>query len=430
MISIEFCEFDLSNGLHVILGPDRSIPVVAVDVWYHVGSKNEEPARTGFAHLFEHMMFQGSANIGKAEHMKYIERAGGVFNGSTSWDRTNYFETLPSSRLELGLWLESDRMMSLDVSRKNFDNQRKVVKEERRYRIDNRPYGTAWEKVFSLAYRRHPYRWPVAGHLEHLDAASVGDVRSFFRKYYTPNNAVLAIAGDFESSHAARLVAKYFGEIKAGPEIERTSVTESPLGGRKAKVVYDNVALPAVFMAFRAPCMRSAESDALNLTASILAGGKSSRLYRKLVYEKKIAQSVEAFQVELEDPGLFVIDAIVSPGSSPEEVESEIRNELHSLSARATHEKEMRKVKNQYTSDRIRQLSRVLRRADKLAYFHTFFNNAGLLNDYLDRILVLSGRDIRIASGKYLDTENSVAVYYLPREEHRALRLRRSWNGI
>ncbi len=416
LISIEFSELDLSNGLHVILSPDRSVSVVAVDVWYHVGSKNEEPFRTGLAHLFEHMMFQGSANIGKAEHMKYVERAGGVFNGSTTWDRTNYFETLPSSRLELALWLESDRMMSLDVSRKNFENQRKVVKEERRYRIDNRPYGTAWEKLFSLAYLRHPYRWPVAGRPEHLDAASVSDVRAFFGKYYVPNNAVLSIAGDFESEHTVRLIERYFGDIEPGDEIRMKSLADPPLSGRRADRVYDNVTLPAVFLAFRVPSMHSAESDALNLAAGILARGKSSRLYRRLVYEKKVAQSVEAYQIEMEDPGVFVIKVVASPGQNPEEIESEIRKELHGLAARPPHEKEVTKIKNQYASDQVRQLSRTLRRADAMAHFQTFFRNTGLVNTYLDRFLILSARDIRNVSEKYLDTENSVAVYYLPVE--------------
>ena len=182
--------------------------MIAVDVWYHVGSKNEEPSRTGFAHLFEHMMFQGSANVKKAEHMKYVEEAGGVFNGSTSHDRTNYYEALPSNRLELALWLESDRMSSLDISRRNLDNQRDVVKEERRFRVDNKPYGSAWEKIFALAYREHPYKWPVVGYLEHLDAATVNEARSFFRKYYLPNNAVLAISGAFIPSEAMKLVEK------------------------------------------------------------------------------------------------------------------------------------------------------------------------------------------------------------------------------
>ncbi len=283
MISIDFLERDLPNGLHLILNPGGVVPVVAVDIWYHVGSKNEEPSRTGFAHLFEHMMFQGSGNVRKAEHMRYIEHAGGTFNGSTTWDRTNYYETLPSNQLELALWLESDRMMNLDISRRNLNNQREVVKEERRFRVENKPYGTAWEKMFNMAYREHPYRWPVIGSMNHLNAATVGEVRSFFKKYYTPNNAVLSISGDFDPPRAQRLVDRYFRDIPAGPDIVMDRVSESPLAGEVRDVLFENVSLSAVYMAFRVPSMLSADSSALNLAGALLSQGKSSRLYRKLV---------------------------------------------------------------------------------------------------------------------------------------------------
>lgn len=419
MISLQFSEYNLPNGLHVILCPDKSAPVVAVDVWYHVGSKNEEPTRTGFAHLFEHMMFQGSANVGKAEHMRFIEQAGGKFNGSTTWDRTNYFETLPSNRLELALWLESDRMLSLDISRTNLDNQRKVVKEERRYRVDNKPYGTSWEKIFSMAYRSHPYHWPVVGYMEHLDAASVRDVRSFFGKYYAPNNAVLVVAGEFDVAEARRLVEKYFGEIRAAAVGGADPVADPPLMGAVRDVVHDNVLLPAVFMAFRVPSMTSDDSDALNIAGGILSDGKSSRLYRKLVYEKRIAQSVDAFQLDMEDPGLFLISALVSPGCSPEAVEEEIRKHLHALATRSPHARELAKAKNQFAAGWTRQLSRALGRADNLAHFHTFYGNAGMLNGYLNKLNAVSGSGVREVAEKYLDTENSAVVYYMPREKGR-----------
>ena len=417
MISLEFSEFTLSNGLHVILSPDKSAPVVTVDIWYHVGSKNEEPSRTGLAHLFEHMMFQGSANVKKAEHMKFVEEAGGVFNGSTSWDRTNYFESIPSNRLELALWLESDRMSSLDISRRNLDNQREVVKEERRFRIDNRPYGTAWEKIFSLAYREHPYRWPVVGDLNHLDAATVNEVRSFFRNYYVPNNAVLAVSGDFNPSEASRLVKKYFGDIPAGDCIGRDGVVEKPLRGQVRDVVYDDVVLPAVYMAFRVPPMVSTDSYALNLASGILSGGRSSRLYRKLVYEKRIAQSVSAFQLDMEDPGLFVVNAVVSPGNEPYDVEREIRYEIGKLAEGGPHTTELEKTRNQFSSEWVRQLTRALGRADNLAQFRTFYGDAGAINRYLDRLLNVSRRQIRDVADEYLNTLNSAVVYYLPREK-------------
>ncbi len=416
MVSIRFSEYDMSNGLHVIMSPDKNAPVVAVDIWYLVGSKNEEPSRTGFAHLFEHMMFQGSAHVAKAEHMRYIGQAGGTFNGSTTWDRTNYFETIPSNQLELALWLESDRMMSLDISRENLDNQREVVKEERRFRVDNRPYGTAWEKIFSLAFKTHPYHWPVVGYPEHLNAASVEDVYSFFRTHYAPNNAVLSISGDFDPLAARRLVDKYFGEIKSGTGIQLEAIAEPPLRGQTREVVYDNVALPSVYMLFRVSAMTSRDSEALNLAASILSQGKSSRLYRKLVYEEKIAESVDAFQVDMEDPGVFVVNAVVSPGRKPEEVESEIRKEIRRLAANPPEKEELQKVKNQASSEWVKHLSRAMGRADNLAHFHTFFGDAGMMNRYLDKILAVTDEEVREAAYKYLDTEDSVVVYYLPKQ--------------
>ncbi len=414
LIFIKFSEFTLSNGLHVILSPDKNAPVVAVDIWYHVGSKDEEPSRTGFAHLFEHMMFQGSANVKKAEHMRYVEEAGGVFNGSTSWDRTNYFETLPANRLELALWLESDRMSSLDISRRNLDNQREVVKEERRFRVDNKPYGTAWEKIFSMAYREHPYRWPVVGYLEHLDAATVNDVSSFFRSYYVPNNAVLAITGDFNPPEASGMVKKYFGDISSGARPDRDPVIEKPLRGQVREVVYDDVALPAVYMAFRVPPVASSDSDALNLAAGILSRGKSSRLYTRLVYEKRIAQSVTAFQLDMEAPGLFVVNAVVSPRNEPSDVEREIRNEIRKLAESGPHAKELEKIRNRFSSEWVRQLSRTLGRADNLAHFRTFYGDTGMINRYLDRLLKVSRKQIRDVASEYLDTLDSAVVYYLP----------------
>ncbi len=419
LVDIKFIEYDLPNGLHVILSPDKSAPVVAVDVWYHVGSKNEEPNRTGFAHLFEHMMFQGSAHVGKAEHMKYLEQAGGTFNGSTTWDRTNYFETLPSNRLELALWLESDRMLSLDISQENLDNQREVVKEERRWRVDNRPYGTAWEKIFSLSYKIHPYHWPVVGYMQDLNAASVEDVRSFFRKYYAPNNAVLAIAGDFIVDNAKQLVEKYFADIPRGPEIKRPGIVEPPLAGQVRDTVYDDVALPAVYMVFRIPSMTSGDAEPLNLAASILSQGESSRLYQSLVYKKKIAQSVDAFSVDMEDPGVFVINAVVSPGHEPEEVENEIMAQLNNLAREVPGDKELEKVKNQVSSQWVGQLSKALGRVDNLAQFYTLYGNTGEANNYLDKFLSVTKEQVREVTGKYLTPQNSVVVCYLPKNQNK-----------
>jgi zinc protease len=415
---INFIEYDLPNGLHVILHEDHSTPIVAVDIWYHVGSKNEDPERTGFAHLFEHMMFQGSANVKKAEHMAYIQKAGGTFNGSTNWDRTNYFQVVPSNQLELVLWLESDRMMSLNVTQENLDNQREVVKEERRWRVDNRPYGTQWEETFKRLFKVHPYRWPVIGYMEHLNAAKLEEVKKFFDTYYVPNNAVLVIAGDIDVEKTKNLVQKYFGDIPRGNyEIKRPNVVEPPLTQQVRDTIYDNVRLPAVFIAFRIPKDGERDFYALDLLANVLGSGRSSRLYQKLVYEKRIAQNVNVYAIGMEDAGVFKIDAYCSIGHEPEEVEREIWNEIEKIHRELITEKELQKVKNQTESQTLSNYQTVLSKADQLAHYYVIHGNTDEINHELDKILSITREEIRDSAVKYLRPENSVVLYYLPKEQ-------------
>jgi zinc protease len=415
---INFIEYDLPNGLHVILHEDHSTPIVAVDIWYHVGSKNEDPERTGFAHLFEHMMFQGSANVKKAEHMAYIQKAGGTFNGSTNWDRTNYFQVVPSNQLELVLWLESDRMMSLNVNQENLDNQREVVKEERRWRVDNRPYGTQWEETFKRLFKVHPYRWPVIGYMEHLNAAKLEEVKKFFDTYYVPNNAVLVIAGDIDVEKTKNLVQKYFGDIPRGKyEIKRPNVVEPPLTQQVRDTIYDNVRLPAVFIAFRIPKDGERDFYALDLLANVLGSGRSSRLYQKLVYEKRIAQNVNVYAIGMEDAGVFKIDAYCSISHKPEEVEREIWNEIEKIHRELITEKELQKVKNQTESQTLSNYQTVLSKADQLAHYYVIHGNTNEINHELDKILSITREEIRDSAVKYLRPENSVVLYYLPKEQ-------------
>jgi zinc protease len=415
---INFIEYDLPNGLHVILHEDHSTPIVAVDIWYHVGSKNEDPERTGFAHLFEHMMFQGSANVKKAEHMAYIQKAGGTFNGSTNWDRTNYFQVVPSNQIELVLWLESDRMMSLNVNQENLDNQREVVKEERRWRVDNRPYGTQWEETFKRLFKVHPYRWPVIGYMEHLNAAKLEEVKKFFDTYYVPNNAVLVIAGDIDVEKTKNLVQKYFGDIPRGKyEIKRPNVVEPPLTQQVRDMIYDNVRLPAVFIAFRIPKDGERDFYALDLLANVLGSGRSSRLYQKLVYEKRIAQNVNVYAIGMEDAGVFKIDAYCSIGHKPEEVEREIWNEIEKIHQELITEKELQKVKNQTESQTLSNYQTVLSKADQLAHYYVIHGNTNEINHELDKILSITREEIRDSAVKYLRPENSVVLYYLPKEQ-------------
>jgi len=412
--NINFIEYDLNNGLHVILHEDHSTPIVAVDIWYHVGSKNEEAQRTGFAHLFEHMMFQGSAHVGKAEHFLYIQKAGGMLNASTTQDRTNYFEVVPSHQLELVLWLEADRMMSLNVNQENFDNQREVVKEERRWRYENRPYGTHWEEMFARAFKVHPYHHIPIGSMEDLDAASLQDVQAFFNKYYVPNNAVLAISGDIDRTQTKRLVRKYFGQIPRGnTHIQQPTVVEPPQTQQVHDVIYDNVQLPAVYIAFHIPQEGSPEYYPLDLLSEILSAGKSARLYQSLVYEKRIAQSVNAFSYAMEHPGLFYISSIVAPGRTPEVVEKAIVEELDKMKNETVSERELDKAKNQTETSIVNNRQSVLGKADELAHYYTFFKNTDEINHQLERYAQVTREDILEVAKKYLTTENSTVLYYL-----------------
>src|SRR5690606_28834853 len=316
-VQIEIESYRLENGLTVVLSRDTSVPVVAVNLWYHVGSADEEPGRTGFAHLFEHMMFQGSANIGDDEHFRLVQEAGGTLNGSTSSDRTNYYQAVPSNFLERVLWLESDRMAGLldALTEEKLDNQRNVVQNDRRQRYENAPYVMASDALAAALYPPGlPYSWPSIGSLEDLNAASLEDVRAFFRKYYAPNNASLAIVGDFEPEQAKAWVEKYFGPIPAGPPIERPSPEPVRLGEEKRIVLEDRVQLPRLYMAWHTPGLYEPGDAELDILSGVLAGGRSSRLYQRLVFEEQLAQFVTAAQGSRELAGQYGITVQARPG--------------------------------------------------------------------------------------------------------------------
>ena len=329
---IQFQKFVLPNGLQLILHEDHATPLVAVNIWYHVGSKNERRGRTGFAHLFEHMMFQGSEHV--PDFFKPLEQIGAALNGSTAEDRTNYWETVPRNYLELALWMESDRMGFLlpGLDQKKLDNQRDVVKNERRQVVDNQPYGRVYEILLEALYPpHHPYSWPVIGSMEDLSAASLEDVHEFFRQFYTPNNASLCIAGDFEPQHARELVEKYFGTLPPGPPLSRPRRWVPQLDSEKRIHMHDNVSLPRLYLAWHSPALFDPGDAELDMLASILSHGKNSRLYRSLVYEKQIAQDVEASQDSREIAGTFEIVATARPGHSLDELEEAIFQELERL---------------------------------------------------------------------------------------------------
>jgi len=400
--------------MHVILSPSKEQPIVAVNLWYHVGSKDEDPRRTGFAHLFEHLMFQGSANVPKAGHFKFIQNAGGTLNATTSFDRTNYFESLPAHQLELALWLESDRMLSLDISSENFENQRAVVKEERRQRYDNQPYGRVFETILDSLYPTSGYHWATIGSMQHLDETSLPEVQAFHKKWYVPNNASLAISGEFDIDEAKRLVEKYFGNIPHGEAPARPEQNVVPLRKKIELRMEDAVSLPAVAIAFQSAPLYSKDDYAMDILSDCLASGRSSRLYKSLVYEKQLAKNVSAYNIALEKSGVFLINCIAQSGVSPERLEAEIWEELQKATTEGVTEEELSKAKNRNEMHRANSLQQLAKRNDNLQQAYTYTGETESANKDLDRLLSVKRGDISSLS-TYFKPDASVVLYTVPK---------------
>ncbi|MBA2668928.1 MAG: insulinase family protein [Gemmatimonadetes bacterium] len=410
----------LDNGLRVILSEDHRQPVVSVNLWYNVGSRNEREGRTGFAHLFEHMMFQGSQNVPDTEHIAHVERAGGSMNGSTWLDRTNYFQTMPANRLELALWLESDRMGFLlpAMTQEKLDNQRSVVKNERRWRVDNQPYGDWDERIQSLVYPPdHPYHHSVIGSMEDLDAATLEDVEAFFRTYYAPNNAVLTLCGDFDRDQALALVQRYFGPIPRGPDIPPLPGQPEVAPRLDAEVrdtITSAIALPRVYLAFRIPAYGQGDFFPADVTANLLATGKSSRLYRTLVREQRLAQSVVAFAFPIvTGSAMLVIWATANPGVDISKLEQALWAELEPL-ATHPHPDEIARAVTGIESRQLIALQRVGDRADHLSMFATLFGEPERINTELDSYRAVTGEDVGRFAGEYVRRDSAVVLTYLP----------------
>ncbi len=413
---IEFQEFTLDNGLHVILHQDKSTPIVAVSVMYHVGSKNENPDKTGFAHFFEHLLFEGSENIGRGEYDKYIEKAGGTLNANTSMDRTYYFEILPSNQLELGLWLESERMLHAKVENVGIETQRQVVKEERRQRIDNQPYGSFLEQTMMRAYKVHPYRWPVIGSMAHLDAAEEKDYKNFYADFYVPNNAIVSIAGDIDYESAKALVTKYFASIPKGKKpVYRPTVVEPALGGEVRDTFYDNIQLPGVIMAYRIPAAGTPDYYAVSMLGTLLSQGESSRLQKALVDEQQKAVAVGNFPLDLEDPGVSIAYGICSMGTDVLDAEKSITAEIDRIKTETISDDEFQKLRNQVENDFVSSNSRVAGIAESLANYKMYFGDANLINTELQRYLAVTKEDIKKVANKYYGKDNRVVLHYLPK---------------
>jgi len=421
---IEFTDERLANGLRVIIAEDHLAPVVAVNIWYAVGSKHEPAGKTGFAHLFEHVMFQGSAHVSKAEHIGLIQSVGGTMNGTTWLDRTNYFETVPSHRLELALWLEADRMGTLldALSQENLDNQREVVKNEKRWSYDNRPYGSWNERILAgLFPPEHRYHHPTIGSMEDLDAASVEDVSEFFRTHYAPNNAVLSIVGDVDSNQVREWVARYFGGIPANPALPvlLPDLSLPPtLGAERRETVADRVPLPRIYWAFRAPVFGDPRLDALDLAGQILAGGKGSRLHRRLVRQERLAQDVTLFSLGLVGGSSVTAGwATARPGVDLERLEAVYWEELMELATEAPSADELDRAKALTEADELGALQRVEDRADRLSMYATLFDDPDLANRMLPRYLAVTAEQIRDVCAAVFRPDNRLVLTYLPADQ-------------
>ena len=411
---VQYVEFDLANGLHVILHEDHSTPIVAVTVMYHVGSKNESTQRTGMAHFFEHLLFEGSQHIDRGEFDSYVEGAGGALNANTTQDRTFYYELLPSNQLELGLWLESERMLHAKIEPIGIETQREVVKEEKRQRYDNQPYGMLLPKTMEAAYREHPYRWTPIGSMDHLNAASFEEFMEFYRTFYVPNNAVLSIAGDLDPAKTRKLIEKYFNDIPRGTRPSpRPEIREPRRSGEVRDTVFGKDALPMVVQAYPIPEQGSDDFYAVAVLNQLLSGGESSRLNKRVVDADQTALYCGAFNFSLEDPGLTLAYALVNMGVDPKTVETAINDEVQRLQTTAVDERELQKVKNQIETEFVTANSSVAGIAESLANYHMYFGDAELINTEVDRYLAVTPADIQRVAKTYYTPEQRVTLYFL-----------------
>ena len=414
--------FRLANGLFVTLSEDHTAPIVAVNLWYHVGSANERPGRTGFAHLFEHMLFQGSASVGANEHFELIQRAGGTLNGSTWLDRTNYFETVPSNQLELALWLEANRMGYLlpAMTQQKLDTQRDVVQNERRWSMDNQPYGSWWERLPALCFPPdHPFHHSLIGSMRDLDAASLEDIEQFFRTYYTPDNAVLSIAGDFEPAEARRLVERHFGPIPRGagkPPLPDMTLPPT-LGGPLREVVPDDVVLPRLFLALRSPVFGSDAYYAASVCGAILGLKKGSRLYRRLVRERQVASEAQSFTYDLtKGSDLLVLDVTGRPETTPAQLEQAVQEEVDRLHDEGATEEEVARAVSLIETELLISLQSAGDRADKLSLFATYFDDPSLVNVQAARHRAVTVEQVNAFARERLGRNNRASLLYVSRE--------------
>ncbi len=412
---IDYEEFVLGNGLRVILSEDKSVPVVAVNIWYHVGSANEEDGRSGFAHLFEHMMFEGSARVANGEHTKLVQNAGGNVNATTNTDRTFYWEVLPSNQLNLALWLEADRMRALAVTNATFENQRSAVKEERLMRVDNQPYGAAFQTLDTLAYDFKPYSHTIIGKMEDLDAAQVEDVQKFFNKFYNPNNAVLAIVGDIDRKKTKKTIEKYFGDIPRGPEVAPISGTEPAHTAERRRTMEDkNATVAGVFINYMAPAHLDKDTPALDMLGNILTEGESSRLYIRMVKEEQVSVAVFGGLDSRKGPSVFRFIAIANVGTDIGDSEEAIYAEIDRIRTEGISQEELDKAKVQFKASFIMGRETVMEKAEGIQHFAFYHPDLSGLNTDLASYMAVTKEDIIRVTNKYLVEENRTVIIANP----------------
>ena len=412
---VEFEEYDLSNGMHVILHQDNAAPVVTTSVMYHVGAKDEQPDRTGMAHFFEHLLFEGTKNIKKGEWFKLVSSNGGKNNANTTDDRTYYYEVFPSNKLELGLWLESERLLHPIIKQEGVDTQNEVVKEEKRLRVDNQPYGRFLEYVKQNMFKKHPYKGTTIGKMAHLDDATLEEFLAFNKKFYVPNNATLVVAGDIDIESAKKLIEDYFGPIPRGKDIERSFPKEDPITEAISAKGYDsNIQIPAIMAAYRTPSMKTRDSRVLDMISSYFSSGKSSILYKKLVDTKKMALQVGAINLSQEDYGTYILFGLPQGETKLADIISEIDEEVLKMQTDLISEKAYQKLQNQFENNYVDSNSSVEGIANSLARYNVLYGNTNLINTEIDIYRSITREEIRDAAKKYLNPNQRLILEYLP----------------
>src|SRR5690625_345402 len=415
---VDFEEYTLDNGLHVILHQDNSAPVVVTSVQYHVGAKNENPERTGFAHFFEHLLFEGTENIERGKWFEIVTSNGGSNNAYTTDDITYYYEVFPSNNLELGLWMESERLLHPVINQIGVDTQNEVVKEEKRLRINNQPYGNILYAVKNNLFTKHPYRWSTIGSMDHLDAATLEEFIAFKEKFYVPNNAVLVVAGDIEPKKTKKMIEDYFGPIPRGKEVEKINIKEDPITKQIDAVHYDeNIQIPAIIHAYRTPGKTERDASVLNMISNILSGGKSARLYKKMVDENKSALEVAAINLSQEDYGVYITFALPMEGNSLDQLTKEIDEEIVRLQTDLISEREYEMLLNTFENRYVQSNSSIEGIASSFADYYTFYHDVSKINDKLKLYQSITREEIRDVARRYLNPNQRLRLEYLPKED-------------